>query len=206
MAQDDSRTALHRKEYPEDMRARGFALIESLVVVGILILLFAVSVRGYNALTQRQAEESAKAYLKEVADKTVRYLAIAQGYGVGPANALPTIFPQTAPLDGASPSGGNLLYTLPSGERVVLLSRFLPPSSGGQQGFSCVEARLSTLPNGTPTGLSNLKAPLPRMKCLFIGFYQGGSSASYLPEIGFIGTLGSGTQSGKTFVERRILP
>jgi prepilin-type N-terminal cleavage/methylation domain-containing protein len=196
----------HRKEYPEDMRARGFTLIEILVAVGILILLFAVSVRGYNALTQRQAEESAKAYLKEVADKTVRYLAVAQGYGLGPAAVLPAIFSQTTPLDGVISSGGNLLYTLPNRERVVLLSRFLPPSSGGQQGFSCVEARLSTLPNGTPTGLSNLKAPLRNMKCLFIGFYQGGSSANYLPEIGFIGTPGSGTQSGTTFVERRLLP
>ena len=196
----------HRKEYPEDMRARGFTLIEILVAVGSLILLFAVSVRGYNALTQRQAEESAKAYLKEVADKTVRYLAVAQGYGLGPAVILPAIFPQTAPLDGVISSGGNLLYTLPSGERVVLLSHFLPPSSGGQQGFSCVEARLSTLPNGTPTGLSNLKAPLRNMKCLFIGFYQGGSSAGYLPEIGFIGILDFGTQSGRSFVERRILP
>jgi type II secretory pathway pseudopilin PulG len=192
--------------YHEDMRARGFTLIESLVVVGILILLFAISVRGYNALTQRQAEESAKAYLKEVADKTVRYFAIAQGYGLGAATILPAIFPQTAPLDGVSSSGGNLLYTLPSGEGVVLLPSFLPPSTGGQQAFSCVQAQLSTLPNGTPTGLSNLRAPLPRMKCLFIGFYQGGSSASYLPEIGFIGTPGSGTQSGRTFVERRILP
>jgi type II secretory pathway pseudopilin PulG len=196
----------HRKEYPEDMRAGGFTLIEILVAVGILILLSAVSVRGYNALTQRQGEESAKAYLKEVADKTVHYLAIAQGYGLGPAVTLPTIFPQTTPLNGVSSSGGNLLYTLPSGERVVLLSRFLPTSGGGQQGFSCFEARLSTLPNGTATGLSNLKAPLPGMKCLFIGFYQGGSSTSHLPEIGFIGTLGSGTQSGRTFVERRILP
>jgi type II secretory pathway pseudopilin PulG len=188
------------------MRARGFTIIESLVAVGILILLLAVSVRGYNALTQRQAEESAKAYLKEVADKTVRYLAIAQGYGLGPAVVLPVAFPQYTPLNGVISSGGNLLYTLPSGETVVLLPPFLPSSSGGRQGFSCVEARLSTLPNGTPTGLSNLKAPLPRMKCLFIGFYQEGGSASYLPEIGFIGTPGSGTQSGRTFVERRILP
>lgn len=188
------------------MRARGFTVIESLVAVGILILLFTISVRGYHALTQRQAEESAKAYLKEVADKTVRYLAIAQGYGLGPANILPVIFPQRTPLDGTSSNGGNLLYALPSGETVVLLPSFLPPSTGGQQSFSCAEARLSALPDGTPTGLSNLKAPLPRMKCLFIGFYQGGSSASYLPEIGFIGTPDSGTQSGKTFVERRILP
>jgi prepilin-type N-terminal cleavage/methylation domain-containing protein len=196
----------HRKEYPEDMMARGFTLIEILVAVGILILLLAVSVRGYNALTQRQAEESAKAYLKEVADKTVHYLAIAQGYGLGPAITLPTIFPQTAPLDRASSVGGNLLYTLPNGESVVLLSRFLPASSGGQQGFSCVEARLSMLPNRAPTGLSNLRAPLRNMRCLFIGFYQGGSPTSHLPEIGFIGTLDSGTQSGRTFVERRILP
>jgi len=196
----------HRKEYPEDVRARGFTLVEILVAVGILILLFAVSVRGYNAVTQRQAEESAKAYLKEVADKTVRYLAIAQGYGFGPTTVLGAVFSQTAPLDRASSSGGNLLYTLPSGESVILLPSFLPPSSGGGQGFSCIEARLSTLPNGTPTGLTNLKAPLRNMRCLFIGFYQGGSSTSYLPEIGFIGILGSGTQSGKTFVERRILP
>jgi len=196
----------HRKEYPKDVRARGFTLIETLVGVGILILLLAVSVRGYNALTQRQAEESAKAYLKEVADKTVRYLAIAQDYGLGPAIALQTIFPQTTPLDRVSSIGGNLLYTLPSGETVVLLPRFLPASSGGQQGFSCVEARLSTLPNRASTGLSNLKAPLGNMRCLFIGFYQGGGPANYLPEIGFIGTLGSGTQSGRTFVERRILP
>ncbi len=188
------------------MRARGFTLVETLVAVGILVLLFAVSVRGYNALTQRQAEESAKAYLKEVADKTVRYIAIAQGYGLGPAVVLRTVFPQTVPLDGVISSGGDLLYTLPTGERVVLLSPFLPPPTGVQQGFSCVQARLSTLPNGTPTGLSDLRAPLPRMGCLFIGFYQGGSQASYLPEIGFIGKLDSGNRGGRAFVERRILP
>jgi Tfp pilus assembly protein PilE len=188
------------------MRARGFTIIESLVAVGILILLLAVSVRGYNALTQRQAEESAKAYLKEVADKTVRYLAIAQGYGLGPAVVLPAAFPQRTPLDGVSSRQGNLVYTLPSGETVVLLPPFLPSSSGGRQGFSCVEARLSTLPNGTPTGLSNLRAPLPGMRCAFIGFYQGGGPANYLPEVGFIGVFDTGTQRGKTFVERRILP
>jgi prepilin-type N-terminal cleavage/methylation domain-containing protein len=188
------------------MRARGFTLVETLVAVGILVLLFAVSVRGYNALTQRRAEESAKAYLKEVADKTVRYLATAQGYGLGPATVLPRLFPQTAPLDGVSSSGGNLLYTLPTGESVVLLSPFLPPPATGGRAFSCVQARLSTLPNGRPTGLSDLRAPLPRMGCLFIGFYQGGGPANYLPEIGFIGTPDSGNRSGKTFVERRILP
>ncbi len=188
------------------MRARGFTLIESLVAVGILILLSAVGVQGYNALMRKQAEEGAKAYLKEVADKTARYLVIAQGYGLGLATILPAAFPQTVPLNGVSSSDGNLLYTLPSGERVVLLSPFLPPSAGGRQGFSCAQAQLSSLPNGTPTGLSNLKAPLRNMKCLFIGFYQGGSSTSYLPEIGFIGTIDFGTRGGETFLERRILP
>jgi len=206
MAEGGKGWTSHRKEYPEDMRAGGFTLIEVLVAVGILILLSAVSVRGYNALTQRQVEESAKAYLKEVADKTVRYLTIAQGYGLGPAITLRTIFPQTDRLDGVSSIGGNLLYTLPSGERVVLLSRFLPASGGGQQGFSCVEARLSILPNRAPTGLSDLRASLRNMRCLFIGFYQGGGPANHLPEIGFIGILDSGTQRGRTFVERRILP
>lgn len=64
-------------------KARGFTLIEIMVVVSIIAILAAIAIPSYQVHLRKGRRANAEAFLSDVASRQQQYLLDARGYAVG---------------------------------------------------------------------------------------------------------------------------
>jgi len=78
----DAPARVFARSYPNDrkVRARGFTLIELMIVVAIVALLAAVAYPSYTSYVKRGYRASAQSYVMDLAQKQAQYLADNRAY------------------------------------------------------------------------------------------------------------------------------